>query len=387
MILHLVDDEKVINRTVEAFEEALPGQNHFLCFIGKGKSPKHVKAHPLVEFYEEGDEYKTDLGKFGKIVFHFLNYKKVTFCKRYIKHFADYYWIVWSGDLYNSILLERGYKIYSPDNSHLSCSGIKRRIFYILKAKYRVKDPRNTLIVKFVREKVRYIVTECEKNYRLISAHFHLDKDVANLSFFYYPIREILGTQLADKRVEGNYILLGNSASFTNNHEYILNIFQKKHIENIRFLVPLSYGGNEVYKKFLKGKINQSFPGSVILNAFLPLEEYNRFLLSAGICVFGNWRSEAYGNILTSLYLGAKVYLSNHNPLLKMLRDMGIRVWKLEEADAAGFQLPLSEEDRLENRRILTERYSKERMLRLIRKNFSGDVSPDCVKSERESCL
>ena len=33
MILHLIDDEKVVNRVVESFNEALPTQNKYICFL------------------------------------------------------------------------------------------------------------------------------------------------------------------------------------------------------------------------------------------------------------------------------------------------------------------------------------------------------------------
>lgn len=371
MILHLVDDEKVINRTVEAFEEALPGENHFLCFAEKGASAgKLVRPHPTVEFYDGESGYTADLTKYDRIVFHFLNYSKVRFCKKYIRHAADYYWIVWSGDLYNSILRERGYKLFSPDNSYLACTGLKSRCSYFIRSVCHIQHSENKEIIRFVRERVRYIVTECERNFHLICSHFHLDSRVSNLSFFYYPIREILGKELAGKWVDGSSVLLGNSASFTNNHEYVLNLLRVRKIEGLRLIVPLSYGGNRKYKALLTERIHKDFPGSVILHRFLPLEEYNRLLVSASICIFGNWRSEAYGNILVSLYLGAKVYLSSHNPLLEMLQKMGIKVFELEKLKATDFYSLLTEEERRENRRILSERYSKKRMLALIREEL-----------------
>ena len=36
---------------------------------------------------------------------------------------------------------------------------------------------------------------------------------------------------------------------------------------------------------------------------FLPLKEYNNLMLSFGIAIYGNFRPEAVGNILISIYL------------------------------------------------------------------------------------
>ena len=48
---------------------------------------------------------------------------------------------------------------------------------------------------------------------------------------------------------------------------------------------------------------------------FMPLEEYNKFLLSADVFIYGNWRQEAVGNILIALFIGGKVFLDEKNPL------------------------------------------------------------------------
>ena len=57
---------------------------------------------------------------------------------------------------------------------------------------------------------------------------------------------------------------------------------------------------------------------------FMPLEEYNKFLLSADVFIYGNWRQEAVGNILIALFIGGKVFLDEKNPLLKFYKDKGL---------------------------------------------------------------
>ena len=49
-----------------------------------------------------------------------------------------------------------------------------------------------------------------------------------------------------NSEVCGNSIMIGNSASGTNNHEYVMRILSKLDIGSRRVIVPLSYSGKKV---------------------------------------------------------------------------------------------------------------------------------------------
>ena len=55
--------------------------------------------------------------------------------------------------------------------------------------------------------------------------------------FFYYPLDIILGKELMNSEVCGNSIMIGNSASGTNNHEYVMRILSKLDIGLRRVIV------------------------------------------------------------------------------------------------------------------------------------------------------
>ena len=50
-----------------------------------------------------------------------------------------------------------------------------------------------------------------------------------------------------NSEVCGNSIMIGNSASGTNNHEYVMRILSKLDIGSRRVIVPLSYSGKKGY--------------------------------------------------------------------------------------------------------------------------------------------
>ena len=53
MILHLINDEKIVNRTIESYEAVLNNENVFIVFCNKGSGnfvSKFVKVFPPLLF-------------------------------------------------------------------------------------------------------------------------------------------------------------------------------------------------------------------------------------------------------------------------------------------------------------------------------------------------
>ena len=71
MKLHLVNDEKIINRTIDAFEEVFPGENLFVV-TNRTSSFKWVRKETNVlsrtEFFARKDEFS-----FSEVYIHLLS--------------------------------------------------------------------------------------------------------------------------------------------------------------------------------------------------------------------------------------------------------------------------------------------------------------------------
>ena len=77
MILHLLHDEKIVNRTIDLFEEAYPDNNLFVVFSGKKKFrfvEKRLNVISYKEFFRSRNDYV-----FSAIIIHFLNIRKINF--------------------------------------------------------------------------------------------------------------------------------------------------------------------------------------------------------------------------------------------------------------------------------------------------------------------
>ena len=100
---------------------------------------------------------------------------------------------------------------------------------------------------------------------------------------------------------------------------------------------------------------------------FMPLEEYNKLQLSISVALYGNWRQEAVGNILVFLFMGTKVFLSKHNPVYEWALFHGLKVFELEGITQEQLDTPLTASEKISNRKIVKDSFTKERLLQLIK--------------------
>lgn len=366
MILHLFNDEKVVNRTIESFEIALPKHNYYLCFVEED-SPQKVIPNTDVYFVKKDGIIPIDISSINitTVIVHFLNYRKILFIEKYVRKDVPIYWIMWGGDFYNRILSSHGYPIYY----RTQYLGIRYFVKRILNAcGYQTKIDRQTL--NFIRNRVKYCLTSKPEFFLCLKyCNYVFNNKVLINDFFYYPIDKILGEHLLDSSVKGNIILLGNAASFTNNHDYAYKYLKHVNLNGKTIVAPLSYGGDKSYINHVveQGKrlFGDNFKG---LLKFLPLDEYNRLMLNAEICVFSSWRQEANGNVIIALYLGSKVFMSHRSPLYTYYKNMGIKLFELESVTNEEIRIPLSVEDKAKNREILINNFSLKRQIESIQK-------------------
>lgn len=396
MILHFVNDEKVINRTVEMFEAVYPGQNIFVV-SNKLRHPfKYVAGRPFV--FSRSEFFKNDCFKDlftgtdgGKIIIHLLNKRKINLleCMR-LKHLkrsgVKIYWIIWGLDLYNNLLEPAGYKIYDTD-SFSGLRGSAGNIFAFIGKLNRKISARK--ILRFVQGFVDYIVTDSTENdYDYLVKYYPSLKAKPRKDFFYYPIDVILGDDLTrrllrpdnEERSEDNVcssngscsnggnIIIGNSGSASNNHLYAMSKIAGLNLGTRKVYVPLSYSCLKRYKTcVLAGGRSMLGDRFCPLLDFIPLEEYNKLQLSIGAALYGNWRQEAVGNILVFLFMGAKVFLCRRSPVYEWALSHELKVFELEGITQEQLDTPLPVSDKISNREIVKNLFTKERLLQLIK--------------------
>ncbi len=365
MILHLVHDEKIINRTIAIFEEVAPNQNIFVVFTRH--QLKYINTQQNVIFFQDFKQYQGE--KFSSVIIHFLNSRKIRFITKYIAKGTPIYWIIWGNDLYNKLLYPKGYEIYDTQSSYYK----KVKKSFIKNLVNKVIDNFKTVkIEKFISKYIDYItVDSTQTDYDMLLKYYPKLKNIPCREFFYYPIETTLGEELIKKSVEDNNIQIGNSASITNNHEYVMRFLSKLTIGNRNVYVPLSYSGTNEYKNTVKRKGLEYFGDKFkSLDDFLPLEEYNKLMLSVGFAIYGNFRQEAIGNVVISLYLGAKVFFPENAPFHLWAQKLNLIVFKLESISQEEIDQPLDTNSIAHNRSIIIKFYNRERLKSLIVETF-----------------
>ncbi len=366
MILHLIHDDKVLPRMISQFEEVCPGNNVYLCVMrGCDKNNlKYLRDNPYVI---RSDSYKVDniaWERIDKICIHYLSISKLKCLWKLVLKFNLYkskiIWVMWGGDIYD-ILERKGFVLYSKENSFLKIrksnnKGIYRSFIYgcALTIHNSIVD---FTICHFINKRLDYLVSFKEE-YDLFNRYIHFSRCKELLNYNYYPIEDTLGT-LVDKKVNGDSIIIGNSASESNNHEYVLNIIKDLNFGNSKIYVPLSYGEDKEYISIIEEKFNK-LPNTFILKEFLPLEEYHKLLMSCSTFIYGNFRQEAWGNILVALYLGGKVYISEKSILSESLRAAGYKIFITENIKET-YNVELTEEEKKNNRSLAMETCSREK--------------------------
>jgi len=366
MILHLVHDEKIINRTISIFEEVAPKNNLFVVFTRH--ELKHVTNLDNVILFKEFEK-KHSKTVFSSVIVHFLNSRKIRFINKYIDKNIPVNWIIWGNDLYNKLLYPKGFELYDRESSYYK--KFKNSFFNNIFDKI-IANFKTIKIEKFISKRIDYIITDSTKvDYKMLIEYYPNLRNKLWKEFFYYPIETILGEELSQKWVEGNNIQIGNSASITNNHEYAMRFLSKLNIGHKKVFVPVSYSGTKQYIDSIKNKGNEYFGSNFnAMENFLPLKEYNNLMLSFGIAIYGNFRQEAVGNILISIFLGAKVFLPKHNPLFLWANKLGVIIFELESISQEQIDYPLDDVSRNHNRSLLQDLYNEVRLKKLIVKNF-----------------
>ncbi|UAB81234.1 TDP-N-acetylfucosamine:lipid II N-acetylfucosaminyltransferase [Marixanthomonas sp. SCSIO 43207] len=204
-------------------------------------------------------------------------------------------------------------------------------------------------------KRIDYIGTAFKEEFEAILKLTKTKKEFFH--FWYYPLEIIVSTEQDIVKNRPN-IIIGNSASITNNHIEAFKVLKKnKLIQNTEIIVPFSYSKDN-HSKCVE-KIGKEYFGDLIsfLKNFMVLSEYNKILKSCGFAIFYNKRQQAIGNTIALLWYGAKVFLAPENPFYTFLKRKGVIVFSLDEI---GFKTQLDAKEILHNKKVLKQLLSRQ---------------------------
>lgn len=351
MILHLLFDEKFSDYVIEQFwaEEM---QSDFVL-VSNTREMKYFRRIDAVRVVNpmalsEMDQLLEDISNYSSVIFHGLFHPWQEWLLNRWPKPVKIAWVCWGGELYGQ-----------PDIRRNFLKPLSRCADWL----HRKRHPNEGDDKIFPRElfrRVDYCLTSIEAEYEY--AKKYLGTKIQQLPYSYYSIDETLGT-LKKARSTGKNVFLGNSATIENNHLETLLRLKRVGIGDKKIIIPLSYGSpwvRNMCKKVSKMLFGKQF--SPLLN-FMPREEYNATMLDCAVMIQAHLREQAHGNIVTGLWLGMRVYLSEKGIDYQHFKSLGVHVFSIERnltRDNQNALLPLTDEEVAMNRKLLLQNYGAE---------------------------
>jgi dTDP-N-acetylfucosamine:lipid II N-acetylfucosaminyltransferase len=324
MILHIMADSgKLINYPfIEFVNKNFNKKEHFFILCSAQKDIQKFENAITKDIFSQEEFFIENMKQAKKIILHGIWYDKL--CETLLNNdelFKKIYWVMWGGDFY-----------FPEKQSELKKEVIKRIRYFITDNKWDYK----------------YLIN----NYLSNGNHIKCISYPSNIykSFNKYnnlKINSIINIQI------------GNSADFTNNHINILEKLEQYKNNNIRIYAPLSYGED---KKYIEEVINYGrniFEKKFIpITELMPFEKYVEFLSNIDIAIFAHDIQQAFGNIITLLGMGKKVYLKTNNSLWKYFQEKKIIVYDYNNLEKTLFE----KQDLSKNRQIIKFYFSIENL-------------------------
>ena len=335
MIVHLFEDQKFVDNTIINFDSQSVDLNKYIVFSNT-KYLKYVSSTDRV-LVLPNSSYKLDFEFIYKdcqlLIIHFLTPIKLYILKHKPPH-VKVLWSVWGGDAYDHFqkqdFFEQLTQNIQKESIYQQLRFSKLYSLYHL-IRYRVKPLKKEFNLL---NKIDFISTVLPYEFESINKEFNLSLKYIDFNYSAHKFKKSLSINL------GNSIIIGNSATLSNNH---LDVFEIVKNIKIKVVVPLSYGayGYEDYKEKIISKGNMLFGDNFqAIEYFLPIKDYDEILMSSNTMIMYHIRQQALGNIYMALFLGMRVFLNKKSITYKYLKDEGMIVFDLKkESELVGVEL------------------------------------------------
>lgn len=288
MNIHLIEKQKFTDKLIELIESKYPESSNIIYTYDAGEKFECKKSQCVKEIkkLKEIDfSLMHDDDKFFVHAFYNLSVLRFLFSNLHKFKRNQLVLICWGADIYDQRLL-------------LENSGFQPRTRFYEMLKKRIIKSCNVFMT-FACADIKIIRQYYGGSGEQFDCLYPSNIDIG-----------FLDKIKADSNNDGIVrILLGNSATRTNQHIQALDSMSNYKDENIEILCPLSYGDKEY------AQIVIEYGRKIFGNKFKPIldymspEEYTKLLNSVQVAVFNHNRQQGTGNIEILSYLGKKLFI------------------------------------------------------------------------------
>ena len=375
--LHLARDEKFIDHVIRMFEIAAPGASRYVVY--NRSHPEEIsliRQRNRVECIPAGSpswiELEQSLGQYRAVLIHCAE-KELAGIMRACQGRTQLVWLSWGVDIYTMACVRQ----HGPDTWRL----LLTRYYLLLteQCKFLLRPLTHRILLNpwipldpLLRGALGsdYCIPVIPEDYELFKRRFGRRFHARRAEFNYACIEDNLGA-MADRQVGGRNILLGNSASSSCNHAEMFRRLKHFDLSGRQVITPLSYGSGRYRYLATEDGRRQLGDAFAPLTDFIPLAEYTEMLCSCSAVVMNHYRQQAVGNILPVLWLGARLYLNERNPLYAFLKRLELPVFSISRDLTPGNPdvfAPLPDAERDRARTILLREYGRDTVIERTRK-------------------
>ena len=367
-ILHILHDEKFIDVAIDVYNST-SADNTYVS-IEDNLPFKLIKAHAKDVLVMERDKILDFIvnGGFQLVVFHSLTRDKYELALQ-IPADIKVLWSAWGYDIYEPWLdMPPVYPIelHKPLTQELFKSSLVKRIMRKIRNVLFYKKHKEELIelrrkVQAERDLQSRLIKRIDYMSTILPYEYELLSKLEGFHAKYVPFQYTGRSNKTENQAEyisenAKMILLGNSATATNNHLDIIEILKQRNI-SYTCVLPFSYGDEEYTKKLKKSIKN--IQNIRLLDTFMPFEEYSNILKSCRIGVFGHMRQQAVGNIVLSMQQGRKIFLWRDSILYQYFKNAGYIVYTIEDdLTVENINTLMSDQERENNVRKYLEQFA-----------------------------
>lgn len=344
-IVHLVVDDKFIDSAINIFSSCENALNIFTIESAK-KNYTYIKSKVVKQINIDtwGDIFDKDV---VAVIFHGLPINHFKFISK-VPLGVKIVWLGWGYDYYgllndtfkNGLIMEETSKLLEFDGCALS----HRRPY---------KKFTHEMIALASRIDIFSPVLEIEFNMvRRENKWMKADYFLWN----YGTLQDDIIIDRMNDFSDGENIMIGNSASPTNNHIDVFKIIKERvDLSGKSIICPLSYGDGKYANKVIQ--IGSTIFGKKFdpITSFISKDAYVKRIMSCNVFALGSIRQQALGNIFISGFYGREVFIHESNPISPWLKKIGFSFGHLQEID------PQKSHDKNKNRSIVTGLLNKDK--------------------------
>lgn len=374
MILHICTDDKFTDYVMNIFESVNPGGNvYFILNTNQNDPLKYVREIKGNAVISDGSckslvDLISTLNQFKAVILHnFVDKFKVELVLE-APASTHFHWMSWGADLYCHPQLSRNtydvktkeYLAHQRNRNWYIDKFFEIHLSFIHRIFHR-SDTVPLYVYKTAISKIKSCSTVIPEEACFIQ--YYTRKKIDFLPFKYCTIEGLLAGCYDSVCLENN-ILLGNSATPTNNHFEAIDAIAKSYVLSSKVFIPLSYGDSHYANEVIKYS-KEALDGLEVvpLIDFLPLYEYVGVLKSCGVVIMNHIRQQAVGNIVAALWMGAKVFFNPQSLVYIYFKELNLLVYSLDDlVDCEA--LPSYSHHANHNRIILNKIYSLENVCR-----------------------